>query len=171
MSAQITGLDDLNKELTRLRLAVGSKKTLQKISRKASKPVVEAARRNAPQLKKGEETYRYDTPKLIGKLRAPKGFGRVVATYKKGNLAGAIRALNLRKTIYAIIGPFIRKRGDGAGTYGPGTRRFDGYYAQMVFGSAVKFQRKVMISALQSKAASAKRIIAKEIDIVIKENT
>jgi HK97 gp10 family phage protein len=72
---------------------------------------------------------RYNTPKILGKLRAPKGSGRVVATYQPGNLGKSFSILNFRRAKNAkFIGPRLDKSGGG--------RTPDGYYAHMVeFGT------------------------------------
>lgn len=171
VKVDVKGVRQLNKELEKLRAAITDKKLRRRITRKAAKPIIDHARLNAPQLKQGTETYRYNTPKLIGRIRAPKGLGVKVATYQKGNLAGSIRALSLRRAVRTVIGPFVRKRGNPKGTFGPGARRFDAYYAQMVFGSAKAFQRKIMITALNAMSGVSISIIRKELDKQIKKNS
>lgn len=171
MSLDVEGINKLEKQLQKLSKAVGDKKTKRRIVRKGAKPIVDTARNIAPKLKKGKSHFRYDTTKLVSGLRAPKGKGNRIAEYMKGNLAGAIRVLSLRKSVRAILGPKVSKRSKSSGRFGPGTRRFDAYYAQMVFGSAKAFQRKVMISALQQKRGQAVEIIGNETAKVIKKNT
>lgn len=169
MSAQLDGIKELRKALENVSVAISDPKKKKSALRKAAKPVQDKAQQIAPKLRKGTEHYRYDTPKVSGKLRAPKGMGRKIATYLKGNLAGAIKVLSLRKSVRAVIGPFVRKRGDGRGTFGPGSRKFDAYYAQMVFGSAKAFQRKVMIAALNQARALSIKILEKELQRALKK--
>ena len=169
MSMQIEGIDAVAKALKKLGQEVADTKNKRQILRKAGKPVVESAQSIAPKLKRGEVHYRYNTPKLSNKLRAPKGSGVIEAEYRKGNLAGAIRVLSLRRAITAIIGPKVAKRGKGRGKFGPGTRNFDAYYAQMVFGSAKAFQRRVMSAALQQSKGEAISVIESETAKVIKK--
>jgi hypothetical protein len=169
MSIELDGVKELRKALENVSVAITDGKQKKKTLRKAAKPVQNKARQIAPKLKKGTEHYRYDTPKVSGKLRAPKGMGRRIATYLKGNLAGAIKVLSLRKSVRAVVGPFVRKRGDGRGTFGPGSRKFDAYYAQMVFGSAKAFQRKVMIAALNQTRGASVQVIEKELKKITKK--
>lgn len=64
--------------------------------------------------------HRYSTPKLSNKLRAPKGRGVKVATYKPGNMARSFADLRLRRVRGGIvIGPNVRRKD-----------RPDGYYAR-----------------------------------------
>lgn len=149
---------------------VTDKKDKRKLLRQAGKPVAKAAKQIAPKLKKGNVHYRYDTPKLIGGLRAPNGKGRRIAEYVKGNLAGSIKVLSLRKAVRSVIGPRINKRGKGHGRFGPGTGKFDGYYAQMLFGSAKAFQRKVMVSALIQKRQEVTNFIGKQMKVKIRQS-
>lgn len=92
-----------------------------------------------------------------------------IAEYVKGNLAGAIMIINLRRAASIIVGPKVSKRGKGKGKFGPGTGRFDAYYAQMVFGSAKAFQRRVMIKALQQSKAQAITTIGDEVEKELKK--
>lgn len=95
--------------------------------------------------KAAKDVMRYDTPKGIGRLRAPKGKGVVVATYTPGNLGRSFQALKLRKLKGAVlIGPKVAK-GKGAKGRFVG-RRVDGYYATFVEG------RKPFVGAIWSRS-------------------
>jgi len=105
----------------------------RQILRKAAKPLVNAAKANIP--KSSKPHYRYKTSKVTNKLKAPKGKGRIIATYYPGNLRRSIKALTFRKSGSIFVGPRLSKRGKGQGTFGKGNR-VDGYYAnQMEFGN------------------------------------
>jgi len=71
---------------------------------------------------------RYSTPKLFGRLKAPKGQGKVIATYHRGNLRNAMRILNLKRAKGVYIGAYSRgsKQGIFKGA------RADGYYLHMI---------------------------------------
>jgi len=150
---------EVQKDLQNLVRGIKNKKAKKAILRDAAKPVIQTARVIAP--KAARIHYRYDTPKLSGKLRAPQGLGRKVATYKPGHLAGSIKVLNVRKFFNRLfVGPLIRRRtSNTTGTFGPGTGRFDAFYAQMVFGSAIRFRDKVTAAALLQQQVSVRRII------------
>lgn len=168
MSVQVEGIEQLSKALQNVAVQIGDAKTKRKVLRKAGNIVRDAARTIAPKNKTRSASYRYNTPKVSNKLRAPKGFGKIVAKYLKGNLAGAIQIINLRRTGNIIVGPKVNKRGEGKGVFGPGTRRFDAYYAQMIFGSALAFRRKVMRKALMQTKGQATSAIEMELERELK---
>lgn len=81
--------------------------------------------------------------------RAKKGEGVRVAKYYPGNLRGAFRILQLRRTKDVIVGAKLAKSGT-KGTFGK--NRFDGYYLHMVeygtiYTPAQPFVRPAIISA------------------------
>lgn len=117
-------LDSLVNKLKRLAPAV--RKVAQADLLEASKILVSAMKGRAPS---GVKTHkRYSTPKLVKGLRAPKGFGKVVATYKPGNLKKSFTSLRFRRSEAVFVGPAVGIK-----------RPNDGYYAHMVnFGT--KFQ-------------------------------
>ena len=117
----------------------------------AAKPLIDKAVSLAPMGK--SEHYRYDTPKLAKGIRAPKGFGKKVATYLPGNLKLSVQGLKhgafkfLENVLF--VGPKISGRGKGKGTFG--MRRFDAYYAHWVeFGTKFMRARPFMRPAFQS---------------------
>lgn len=102
--------------------------------RKQAKPFIDMARDLAP--KAAKDVFRYSTPKILaGRLRAPKGHGKKVATYAPGNLARSIRVLPLRRLRSGVIvGPKRSGRGSGTGVFVG--RRVDGFYGHfMEFGT------------------------------------
>lgn len=101
---------------------------LKKFLVHAAVPVEQIARARVPVGSKVH--FRYSTPKVDNRRRAPRGMGRAIAAYNPGNLRGSIRTLQFPRAVDAVfVGPKLAKRG-GKGTYGPG--RPDGYYAHMV---------------------------------------
>lgn len=100
-----------------------AKKDSDRILKEAAGPLRAAIAGRAPQ--SDAPHYRYSTPKIAGKLRAPKGSGVVKATYQPGNLAKSFSVLSFRRARFAkFVGPKIDKRGGG--------KMPDGYYAHMV---------------------------------------
>lgn len=174
MSAKIEGIEEITKAMQNVALHIGDVKTKRHVLRRAAIIVRDAARSIAPRNKTRKVSYRYNTPKISGKLRAPKGMGVKIAEYLRGNLAGAITVFTFRKIAGAIIGPKVSKRGSGSGRFGPGTRRFDAYYAQFIFGSAKAFQRQVMIKALQQTSGqvvdSIEKGVRTELEKVARKN-
>lgn len=89
-----------------------------------------AAESAAPRSSKPHK--RYSTPKVTNRLRAPKGSGRVAATYYPGNLANSLRVLKFsRAKTKVFVGAKLAKGRSAKGTFGLG-QRADGYYLHMV---------------------------------------
>ena len=99
-----------------------TKRERDKILATAAKPLQGAIAGAAP--KSAKPHSRYDTPKISGKIKAPKGQGRIVATYQPGNLKKSISVLRFRHSLAVFIGPKVDKTGAG--------KMPDGYYAHMV---------------------------------------
>lgn len=122
---------ELHERIKRLANSMDDK-LVKKLLTKASKPYRSAAKAKAPVNPGPEPNRRYSTPKLTGKLKAPKGMGNVVATYAPGNLKRSIRKIALRQLVKAIlIGPKKQKKNTKGNFAG---NRVDGYYANMVEG-------------------------------------
>lgn len=66
--------------------------------------------------------YRYSTPKLNNRLKAPKGMGNIVATYTPGNLRSSVQILKFRRSKAVFVGPKVQRS----------AKTPDGYYAHMV---------------------------------------
>jgi len=109
-------LNELNEAITKLnRVAENARKEVQADLTAASSILVSAVKGRAPVSDKAHS--RYSTAKVTNKVRAPKGSGRVVATYQPGNLQKSFRTLKFRRSQAVFVGP-------KAGGAGP-----DGYYA------------------------------------------
>lgn len=86
-----------------------------------------AAEAAAPKSSKPHK--RYSTAKLTKKIRAPKGLGKVVATYFPGNLGRSINVLKFsRAKSKVFVGAKLARRATGNFQ----GRRTDGYYMHMV---------------------------------------
>lgn len=109
-----------------------------------SRPIVAAARSMAPV--GAEVHYRYRTPKISNRLRAPKGMGVIEATYKPGNLRDSVKAIFFPRAANSVfVGPVLARR--PRGVFGPdypftydggsfSSTRTDGFYARWVeFGA------------------------------------
>lgn len=162
------GVDEVSRKLSQIQRKINDKKLRRKVMAPAARLVVKAARQKT---KVGDRVHkRYSTRKVIKNRRAKRNTGNVVATYKPGNLRGSIARLLFRNTFREWIGPKIDSKVRSK-IYGPGTRRFDGYYAQMRYGSAVNFRRRIMEPALTSVSSRVltitrkqmRRVFAKEV--------
>lgn len=118
-------INDAIKKLRSITKEFGRKER-QKMLSKAAIPLRDEAKRNIPSSMRTH--HRYKTSKASGKFRAPKGSGRIIASYEPGNLRNSIRILKFRRSSAVFVGPKIAKRGGGSGRFGRG-RRVNGYYA------------------------------------------
>lgn len=136
-----------------------SKKEKRKVLRKAAKPLIEAARNNIPRSSKPH--YRYKTSKASQSIKAPKGKGKIVATYYPGNLRRSIRAMTFRKSSDIFVGPRVARRGKGGRTFKG--RRVDGFYAnQMEFGNKNHAGFAYMRKAIPTATSKVQSIIIRE---------
>ena len=123
-----------------------SAKDRRRISRKAAQKIAVAARRNPGFSDSKYPHYRYNGSQRI--------------TYNPGNLRRSMGVVSLRRTQDAFVGPrFARRR---ATEYGGAGQPVDGYYAAMLFGSALAFRNKVLIPALQRGRSAALQILQRE---------
>lgn len=90
------------KKINALGTAV-SRRQRKAMLRKGALIIRDAARANVPVA--DEPTKRYNTPKLDGKLKAPKGQGVVVQEYDPGTLRDDINVKSLRRTADLFVGP------------------------------------------------------------------
>lgn len=160
---------DITKTVKRINAVLSKVKDPKKkreILLKASELIKDKARRLAPVGKprggvlSGAVSALYNSPKLIGGLRAPRGRGVIKARFQPQNLRLSIRALNLKNTSRVFIGPRVKKRLPKR--VGTSERNANAFYTQMVYGSARAFQKNVMINALQSTKGRAAQIVASE---------
>lgn len=126
------------------KLMFNFEKEQRKILEYAAVPMTDAMRAGAPIGVKIHLRY----PKRRG-ARAHRGEGKVVAKYYPGNLRGAFRVLDLKRTSAVIVGAKLAKSGT-KGTFGKS--RFDAYYLHFVeYGTrnmtAKPFVRPAMIKA------------------------
>ena len=92
---------------------------------KASIPLLDEIEGRAPV--SDEPHFRYSTPKASKKIKAPKGSGKIIATYTPGNLERSFQVLKFRRAKNAVfVGPKFDKEGS-TGTFSGS--RTDGYYA------------------------------------------
>lgn len=154
------------KALERVLARVNKPENKRKILRRQAKKIVLAARNSTP-VGKRRVNKLYDTTKLLKNRRASRGFGKVKASFLRGNLQGSIKVLTLRKTSRVFVGPRILKRVKQGATYGP--KRPNAYYAQMIYGSAKAFKAKVMVPALNSSRSAVIKGLQKSIQINVRK--
>jgi len=107
---------DLNRVITTLqKLAPTVRKAGKADLNEAAKILESEVKVRTPVGEKNHSRY----PTREGR-KAGKGSGKVIATYKPGNLKKAMQRLNFRRSPAAFVGPQLRKENP------------DGYYAHMV---------------------------------------
>lgn len=127
------------------KLAFNFDKERRNILEYSAIPVVDAMKMGAPVGTKIHVRY-----SKMQRARARKGEGTRVAKYYPGNLKGAFRILDLKKTEDVIVGAKLQPASGTRGTFGKS--RFDAYYLHMIeFGTVYKsarpFVRPAMIRA------------------------
>jgi len=107
-------------------------------------------RQFSPKKLKSNVLYTYKTPKINGKKRAGKGYGRVSGKYGIGNLKYSIQVISEVKTKIkgpvAIVGNLLNRKKN---IPNPNENKNNGWYAHMIYGSARAFGDKVTGAALR----------------------
>jgi hypothetical protein len=92
---QVTGTEATIAAMRSVLASVSGAENRLKIARAGVPFIQDAARASAPIFKGPTgEHYLYDTPKLLKRLRAPNGQGRIKTIYQAGNTAVAIQDLS-----------------------------------------------------------------------------
>ena len=107
-------------------------------------------RQFSPKKLKSNVLYTYKTPKINGKKRAGKGYGRVSGKYGIGNLKYSIQVISEVKTKIkgpvAIVGNLLNRKKN---IPNPNENKNNGWYAHIIYGSARAFGDKVTGAALR----------------------
>lgn len=116
--------------------------------------------------------FRYKTSKLIGRLRAPKGMGNIIASYVPGNLQKSVQDLaqrrsRLKKIGIVIVGPVIS--GKTGKSIGSNKRNADGYYAQMLLGSAAAWEAQIANRGAKKVEGTAYAVMIAEANEIVNE--
>lgn len=122
-------IEELENRILKLSESLGDKE-VRKILGKAGNIYIKLARANAPRLT--EPKYIYRTDKIFSKKRAPKGYGKKIATIMPGNLGRSIKKIPLRRAKRSLLIGLKRSRSGLQGVYSGA--RADGYYGSMVEG-------------------------------------
>jgi antitoxin component YwqK of YwqJK toxin-antitoxin module len=141
-----------SKELQKL-IKQLSKKELKRLAKPAAKAMQAAIQAKAPVFHK--TVYRYDTPKLIGKWRAPNGKGKRVAEYQPGNLKRSIKIMTFRRSGFLFVGPKRSKNAEGNFT----GNKVDGWYAHIV-----EMRKPFIRPAVDSSSSTVLSILQKDIE-------
>lgn len=180
VTADLAGKDEFTAKIVKMFKEIRRWELRQEIAAAAAPIVVEAARKQArASFSNTKIHYTYNTPKLSRRLKAPKGKGRKTGTYYPGNLERSIleigerRSRYKKKTYKVIIGPYYRGRGPGAGKAKDifnSMSKINGYYAHMVYGSAVAFRNRIMVPAFNNVKGQVLNIMkAKAAEVIVRE--
>lgn len=156
LSINIEGINEVSAEFRKISKNLTNADSRRTVAQSALPFVIPAIQNASPVGKRIHK--RYNTPKLVNKLRAPKGMGRVVATYYPGNLRQSVVDLATKKAKFkkspaVVVAPFYGRRGS-KGTFGKG-KKTDAYYAHMVYGGAEAYQKKVLLQGLSVASSGA----------------
>lgn len=145
-------VNDIFRQLDRA-LVDYSQKDRRRISRKAASKIAVAARRN---------TGFNDSPRAHFRKN-----GEQRIRYNPGNLRRSLGVVSLRRSKDAFVGPrFATKR---ATAYGGVGQPVDGYYAAILYGSALAFRRRVLEPALQRGRSAALKVLTDESNKAIRK--
>lgn len=178
VQARLDGADEFTRKIVALFNEIKRWDLRQEIAQAAAPVVIASARKRAANsFVNNKIHYTYNTPKVIGKIKAPKGKGRKTGVYYPGNLQRSIvdiadkRQRYKKKTYKVIIGPFYRGRGPSFGSARQifnSENRINGYYAHMVYKSANAFRLRIMIPALNQVKGKAFELMRKKAGQIIK---
>lgn len=125
----------LQQEIARLsEVLYGLSKNIRKerigVLRKAARPLVQAAQDRAP-----ASNFEHKRYARHGGKKAGKGKGQVVATYEPLNLENSLSVMTFSRSHAVFVGPKVSR--GGGDRFGPGSGKYDPYYAHMVeFGTS-----------------------------------
>lgn len=173
-NANIRYINEFSKAL-RLAVKDFEKRDQRSILRAAARPIVKSSRSLAP--KSDQVHYRYKkrrgnvekaaraylASRKTSKKKSGKNSGgrkgvdkrKIAAAYVPGNLRKSLKTLVFRRSPAVFVGP--KQGGRAREVHGTTSANADGYYAQMIYGSAAAFQARVLIPALRAGRSAALR--------------
>jgi len=154
-------LKDFEKKSEQRKILTPAASKVRKVTRDKARPSVWSYK-HAPKKTQGNR----------GAVSVRYSNGRPVAWYYKGNLRRSIKTFRFRRSKALFVGPTVS--GSTKGDIGLSFSNADGYYAQMIFGSASAFFDRILGPALvqaEPAARAAAEAKAKELaDKSIKRN-
>lgn len=158
--AELIGIKETQRRLNRITRDFTTAKRRQ-VGRAGARPVIQAARQRVP-IRKRQYAGRA-VPNPMPKYSR----GRLLGQQYAGNLRKSMNTITgLRRTPYVFVGP---RKGRASGNFGQSVGSADGYYAQMVYGSAREFRKRILDpAARQAGTDSLKRMERKATDILEK---
>lgn len=151
-----------------LAVAQSAKKDSQQILEFAAQPMVSAIAAGAPVSDRVH--FRYSTAKASRKIRAPKGKGKVEASYHPGNLERSIQTLRFRRSAAIFVGAKLSKNSKGVFK----GKRTDAYYTHMVeygtaHSAATPFIRPAVQATQGAVLSGAVKVFKRNVDAEIRK--
>jgi len=156
-------LNQFNKDVVKLLKSIKDQNAIKSIVYPASETIKTRAKQIAPvaEPRKRQKGFtRNLSPKKLrsdvlyfyqkqGNKRAAKGEGKIRYKFGLGNIKSSIQVISKEKgykSPVGIIGPMFTKL---KSVVNPNEKRFNGWYAHMIFGGAKQFGEKVTIKAFR----------------------
>ena len=171
-------LRDFNADIVKLLKQIKNEKAIEAIVYPASEIVRDRAKQLTPvaEPRKRQKGFRREfSPKRLrpdvlyfykkeGAKRAGKGKGKIRYKFGLGNIKSSIQVISKEKgykTPIGIIGPMFTKL---KSVINPNEKRFNGWYAHMIFGGAKQFGEKVTYRALRDSKTLVFNQISAEVN-------
>jgi hypothetical protein len=171
-------LRDFNADIVKLLKQIKNEKAIEAIVYPASEIIRDRAKQLTPvaEPRKRQKGFRREfSPKRLrpdvlyfykkeGAKRAGKGKGKIRYKYGLGNIKSSIQVISKEKgykTPIGIIGPMFTKVKTAIN---PNEKRFNGWYAHMIFGGAKQFGEKVTYRALRDSKTMVFNQISAEVN-------
>ena len=171
-------LRDFNADIVKLLKQIKNEKAIEAIVYPASEIIRDRAKQLTPvaEPRKRQKGFRREfSPKRLrpdvlyfykkeGAKKAGKGKGKIRYKFGLGNIKSSIQVISKEKgykTPIGIIGPMFTKL---KSVINPNEKRFNGWYAHMIFGGAKQFGEKVTYRALRDSKTLVFNQISAEVN-------
>ena len=184
---RLSGVDlrQFNKDIEKLLKSIRDKEAVKNIVYPASDTIKTRARQLTPiaEKRRRQKGFTRDlSPKKLrpdvlyfyekqGSKRAAKGKGKIRYKFGLGNIRSSIQVISKEKGYkepIGIIGPMFTKK---KSVVTPNDKRFNGWYAHMIFGGAKQFGEKVTIKAFRQTQGIVYNQIRNSVDRYLNKTT
>lgn len=159
LDIDIRNQPEFKRALRALGKSVTSAPSVRKMLRPGAKPIRDAIRAVTPVSKSPHYYYRN---------------GKRIATFLPGHLRKSAQDIANRKRSYKkvpaiYIGPVFTRNAGSGGTFGNTVKNVDAYYAHMVYGSALAYEKKVIDAGYRAAKGTAEGLIILKVRQVIED--
>lgn len=171
-------LRDFNADIVKLLKQIKNEKAIERIVYPASEIIRDRAKQLTPvaEPRKRQKGFKRElSPKRLrpdvlyfykkeGARKAGKGKGKIRYKFGLGNIKSSIQVISKEKgykTPIGIIGPMFTKL---KSVINPNEKRYNGWYAHMIFGGAKQFGEKVTYRALRDSKTMVFNQIRADVD-------